>query len=169
MSETSPQQERPETWPETRLVLNGGAVAVRAEPETPLLYVLRDTLGLCGTRFGCGEGTCGACTVRIDGVAATSCDLPLSAVAGRSVETIEGFVAAEPDHPLLAALIAEQAGQCGYCLTGIVMTARGLIGREPPPDRDEIRAALSAHLCRCGTHVRILRAVERAAGVEAAP
>ena len=151
---------------QTRLVVNGEARVVRAEPQTPLLYVLRDTLGLCGTRFGCGEGSCGACTVRVDGVAMTSCDLPLSAVAGKSVETIEGFAAAEPDHPLLAALVAEQAGQCGYCLTGIVMTARGLVGREPPPGRAEIRAALAGHLCRCGTHARILRAVERAVGLE---
>ena len=150
----------------TRLVVNGEAVTVTAEPETPLLYVLRDTLGLCGTRFGCGEGTCGVCTVRVDGEAVTSCDLPLSAVAGKTVETIEGFAAAEPDHPLLAAMVAEQAGQCGYCLTGIVMTARGLVGQTPPPGREEIRAALSGHLCRCGTHARILRAVERAVGLE---
>ena len=146
----------------TEFILNGKAVTLGGEAETPLLYVLRDTLGLCGTRFGCGEGTCGACTVRVDGVAVTSCDLPLSAVAGRAVETIEGFAEAEPDHPLIAALIEEQAGQCGYCLTGIVMTARGLVGRTPPPDRAEIWAALAGHLCRCGAHGRILRAIERA-------
>lgn len=148
--------------PETELRLNGRTVAVATDPETPLLYVLRDTLGLRGTRFGCGQGACGSCTVLVDGVPATSCDIPLAAVAGRAVETIEGFHAAQPDHPLLQTLVELQAGQCGYCLSGITMTARELTERRPAPDREEIRAALSAHLCRCGAHQRILRAVERA-------
>lgn len=150
------------TGRETRLTLNGRDLSLSADPDTPLLYILRDELGLHGTRFGCGEGTCGACTVLIDGKPATSCDLPLSAVAFRSVETIEGFHSAQPNHPLFAALVELQAAQCGYCLPGIVMTARTLTERDPPPDHAEIREALSAHLCRCGAHQRILRAVERA-------
>lgn len=150
------------TEPETRLCLNGREVSVAADPQMPLLYALRDVLGLRATRFGCGEGSCGACTVLIDGRPATSCDMPLSAVAGRAIETVEGFRTAEPDHPLLAALVDLQAAQCGYCLPGIIATARSLCARCPVPDGAEIRAALSGHLCRCGTHVRILKAVEQA-------
>lgn len=151
-----------------KLIVNGRARDVCAAPKTPLLYVLRDTLALRGTRFGCGEGTCGACTVLVDGAPVTSCDLPLSAVAGRSVETIEGFYAQEPHHPLLVALTDLQAAQCGYCLPGIVMTARSLVERDPPPSAPEIRHALAGHLCRCGTHMRILGAVARAAAQIAA-
>lgn len=152
------------TGRETRLTLNGRDMSLTSDPDTPLLYILRDELGLCGTRFGCGEGSCGACTVLVDGKPVTSCDLPLSAVASKTVETIEGFHGAQPNHPLFTALVELQAAQCGYCLPGIVMTARTLTERTPPPDRAEIREALSAHLCRCGAHQRILRAVERAVG-----
>ncbi|WP_127904133.1 (2Fe-2S)-binding protein [Solirhodobacter olei] len=150
------------TEPETRLRLNGRDVSVTADPQMPLLYALRDVLGLRATRFGCGEGSCGACTVLMDGKPITSCDLPLSAVAGRAIETVEGLHAAQPNHPLLAALVDLQAAQCGYCLPGIIATARSLCARRPAPDGPEIRSALSGHLCRCGTHVRILNAVERA-------
>lgn len=135
--------------------LNGNAVAVTAAPAMPLLFALRGPLGQKGTRLGCGEGHCGACTVTLDGVAVTSCDLPLAAVAGKSVGTVEGVLEADP--PLIAALLRHQAGQCGYCLPGIVMRVSPLIdaGRSVA----EIRAELDANLCRCGAHNRILAAI----------
>ncbi|SEA73548.1 (2Fe-2S)-binding protein [Rubrimonas cliftonensis] len=143
----------------TTLTLNGAEVAVEADPDAPLLHALRGSLGLTGARFGCGEGQCGACMVLVDGRATPSCDMPLYAAAGRSVETVEGLA----DHPLVAAIVEGQAGQCGYCLPGIVVAAKALLDRNPRPSRAEIAAALDGNLCRCGAHLRILKAVEAAA------
>ncbi|MCW5603322.1 MAG: (2Fe-2S)-binding protein [Burkholderiales bacterium] len=145
------------------LTVNGEAREVHADAETPLLYVLRNDLKLKGTRFGCGAGQCGACTVIIDGRAVQSCDVPVSAAAGKSVTTIEGIGDAQRLHPLQQAFIAEQAAQCGYCASGIIMSAKALLDAEPAPTEARIREALARNLCRCGTHVRILRAVRRAA------
>ena len=146
------------------LRVNGAAVDVAAPANTPLLYVLRNDLGLKGTRFGCGEGTCGSCTVLVEGRAVTACNTPLEAVAGGSVETVEGLADGDDPHPLLAAIVAEQAGQCGYCLTGILMRAKALLAETPRPTRPQIAAALDDNLCRCGAHDRIIRAIARAAG-----
>jgi nicotinate dehydrogenase subunit A len=146
------------------LNVNGVNHEVTAEAETPLLYVLRNDLKLKGTRFGCGAGLCGACTVIVDGAAVQSCDVPVSAAAGKSVTTIEGLGTLERPHPLQRAFIEEQAGQCGFCLTGIIMSAKALLDAKPKASDAEIRAALARNLCRCGTHHRILRAIRRAAG-----
>ena len=146
------------------LSVNGRRHEVGAEPETPLLYVLRNDLKLKGARFGCGLGQCGACTVLVDGKPVQSCDLPLSAAAGKSITTIEGLAANGKPHPLQQAFIDEQAAQCGYCVTGIIMTAKALLDANPHPSDAEIREALKGNLCRCGTHQRILRAIHRAAG-----
>lgn len=146
----------------TTLEVNGKKYEVAAEPETPLLYVLRNDLKLKGARFGCGLGQCGACTVIVDGRAVPSCDLPLSAAAGRRITTIEGLAVDGKLHPLQQAFIAEQAAQCGYCVSGIIMSAAALLGSNPDPTEQEIRAALKGNLCRCGTHHRILRAIRRA-------
>ncbi len=148
-----------------RFSVNGSArsVAVR-DPAQPLLYLLRNTLGLTGAKFGCGLGQCGACTVLVDGEAARSCSVPVSAVAGRSVTTIEGLGSPEQPHPVQAAFIAEQAAQCGYCANGMVMTGAALLAKTPQPSLDQAKEALAGNLCRCGTHHRILRAVMRAAG-----
>ena len=143
--------------------VNGTAHTVAAEPETPLLYVLRNDLKLKGARFGCGLGQCGACTVLVDGKPVQSCDLPLSAATGKSITTIEGLAANGKPHPLQQAFIDEQAAQCGYCVTGIIMTAKALLDANPHPSDAEIREALKGNLCRCGTHQRILRAIHRAA------
>jgi len=147
----------------TTLTVNGRTHAVAAEPETALLYVLRNDLKLKGARFGCGMGQCGACTVLVDGKPVQSCDFPLSAAAGKSVTTIEGLARNGNLHPLQRAFIEEQAAQCGYCVTGIIMTAKALLDTNPRPTDADIRAALKGNLCRCGTHHRILRAIERAA------
>jgi nicotinate dehydrogenase subunit A len=136
---------------------------VAAEPNTPLLYILRNDLGLKGTRFGCGAGHCGACTVLVDGNAVQSCDTPLWSAAGREITTIEGLGSAGRPHPLQRAFIDEQAAQCGYCINGIIMSAAALLKKTPRPTDGEIAAALDRNLCRCGTHVRILRAIRRAA------
>jgi nicotinate dehydrogenase subunit A len=144
-------------------ILNGRPAQAKAKGSTPLVYVLRGEMGLLGARIGCGEGHCGSCTVIVDGKAVTSCDLPLEAVAGKSVETVEGIVRDGKLHPVQQAIIDEQAGQCGYCLTGIVMRAKVLLDANPAPTRSEIAAALDGHLCRCGTQPRILRAIARAA------
>lgn len=146
--------------------VNGENRTVRTGADNPLLYALREELGLKGTRFGCGDAACGACTVIVDGVAVTSCDLPVSAVAGKSVETVESLDT-EPPHPLIEAAINQQAAQCGYCLPGILMAAKALLDRNRQPSRADIIAALDGNLCRCGTHTRILRAVEQAAGMMA--
>ena len=144
--------------------VNGASHTVDADAETPLLYVLRNDLKLKGARFGCGLGQCGACMVIIDGKAVMSCDIPLSAVAGKAITTIEGIGGGERLHPLQQAFIEEQAAQCGYCVSGIIMTAKALLDATPRASDAEIKAALERNLCRCGTHQRILRAIQRAAG-----
>ena len=143
--------------------VNGQLHDVRAEPETSLLYVLRNDLRLKGARFGCGLGQCGSCTVLVDGKPVQSCDFPLSAASGKSITTIEGLVAGGKPHPLQQAFIDEQAAQCGYCIPGIIMSAKALLDSNVNPTDADIRAALKGNLCRCGTHHRILRAVRRAA------
>ena len=142
------------------LNVNGVRHTVAAEEETPLLYVLRNELGLKGARYGCGAGLCGACTVIVDGKAVPSCDVPVSALAGKSITTIEGIGSAENPHPLQMAFIREQAAQCGYCVTGIIMTAKAFLDARPVPTDVELREALAGNLCRCGTHTRILRAIK---------
>jgi nicotinate dehydrogenase subunit A len=143
--------------------VNGTPRPVDADAETPLLYVLRNDLKLKGARFGCGLGQCGSCLVIIDGKAVPSCDIPVSAVAGKAVTTIEGIGSGDRLHPLQQAFIDEQAAQCGYCISGIIMAAKALLDANPRPSDDEINAALARNLCRCGTHQRILRAIRRAA------
>jgi nicotinate dehydrogenase subunit A len=148
------------------LSVNGRAVSVTVEnEETSLLSVLRDALGLVGTRFGCGVEQCGCCMVLIDGAPAKSCAKPIWSVAGRAVITVEGLGTPERPHPLQKALLDEQAGQCGYCLSGIIISAKALLDRNAAPTRAEIAKALDDNICRCGSHVRILRAVERAAAL----
>ena len=146
------------------ITVNGKRHSVDADGETPLLYVLRNDLQLKGARYGCGLGQCGACTVVIDGKAVQSCDVPLSAVADKAITTIEGIGSTERPHVLQQAFLAEQAAQCGYCTTGIIMSAYALLARAPRPTEAEIRSALAGNLCRCGTHARVLRAIKRAAG-----
>jgi nicotinate dehydrogenase subunit A len=147
----------------TQLNVNGKAVSIFVDDaDMPLLYVLRDNLGLHGPRFGCGLGQCGACTVHIDGVAVRSCVIPLSAVQGKVV-TLEGLGTEAGLHPLQRAFIEEQAVQCGYCINGMIMQSAALLTRTPKPTEDQIRQELAANLCRCGTHLRIVRAVMRAA------
>jgi len=146
------------------LKVNGRSHAVTADPETALLYVLRNDLKLKGARFGCGMGQCGACTVLVDGKPVQSCDFPISAAAGKDVTTIEGLARNGKLHPLQQAFIDEQAAQCGYCATGIIMAAKALLDANPRPTESDIRFALKGNLCRCGTHYRILRAIQRAAG-----
>ena len=149
------------------LDVNGARREVAAEPETPLLYVLRNDLDLKGARYGCGVGLCGACTVIVDGKAVQSCDVPVSALEGKKITTIEGIGTAAEPHPLQKAFIAEQAAQCGYCITGIIMSAKALLDAKPAPTEEELRAALERNLCRCGTHTRILRAIRSCASREA--
>jgi nicotinate dehydrogenase subunit A len=146
----------------TTLRVNGNAFDVDADPETPLLYVLRNDLHLKGTRFGCGTGVCGACTVLLDRVPERSCILPIAAIEGRSITTVEGLADGDRLDPLQRAFLAEQAGQCGYCLSGILISARALLDANSTPTRTEIRAALDDNLCRCGVMDRMVRAVERA-------
>ena len=143
--------------------VNGKSHEVLAEPETPLLYVLRNDLKLKGARYGCGAGLCGACMVIVDGQAVQSCDVPVSAMAGKSITTIEAIGTPERPHPLQQAFIGEQAAQCGYCVSGIIMSAKALLDRNPAPTEPQIREALAGNLCRCGTHTRILRAIQSAA------
>jgi nicotinate dehydrogenase subunit A len=145
------------------ITVNGRTQAVAADGETPLLYILRNDLKLKGARFGCGLGACGACTVVIDGKAVQSCDISLAAAAGKSITTIEGIGSVGRMHALQSAFVAEQAAQCGYCTSGIIMTAYALLARNAHPSEAEIRTALDGNICRCGTHARILRAVKRAA------
>jgi nicotinate dehydrogenase subunit A len=144
------------------LTVNGRSVHVAGEGSRPLLAVLREDLGLRGSRFGCGTEQCGACMVLIDGEPALSCARDIESVAGRSVTTVEGLSADGALSPLQQAFLDEQAGQCGYCLSGILMSAAALLARNPRPSRREIAAALDRHLCRCGAHNRIMRAVARA-------
>lgn len=144
------------------VTINNSVVEVDANPETSLLWALREHLGLTGTRFGCGAGLCGACTVHIDGVATFSCQTQLKDVEGRKVTTIEGL-SPGGDHPVQRAWVAEQTPQCGYCQSGQIMRAAALLSQNPDPTREEIITEMSANLCRCGTYPRIVRAVERAA------
>jgi len=132
------------------------------DPQEPLLYVLRNALGLTGAKYGCGLGQCGSCTVIVDGEAVRSCLIPVSSLAGKKVTTIEGLGTPGKPHPLQTAFVAEQAAQCGYCVTGMVMTGAALLARKPAITRDDAQQALSGNLCRCGTHERILRAMLRA-------
>lgn len=145
------------------LQVNGQARKVEADAETPLLYALRNDLGLVGTRYGCGLGMCGTCTVIIDGKPVQSCDLPVSAAVGKAITTVESLAAEDDLHPLQRAFIAEQAAQCGYCASGILMAAKALLDVNPDPSDADIRGALERNLCRCGTHGRILRAIKSAA------
>ena len=147
------------------LVVNGQSVQVTAASTTPLLDVLRNQLGLMGTRYGCGLEQCGSCMVLIDGEPVYACSREVGTVAGRSVTTIEGLGDVAHLHPLQQAFLDEQAGQCGYCLSGIIISAKALLDRNPSPSRADIVAALDKHLCRCGAQARILRAVEQAAAV----
>jgi nicotinate dehydrogenase subunit A len=148
-----------------KLRVNGRDCEVRAEPNTPLLYILRNDLKLKGTRFGCGEGQCGACNVLLDGNVVQSCDTPLWSVPGHDITTIEGIGAAIAGglHPAQQAFIDEQAIQCGYCIDGIIISAVALLERNNDPSDEDIAAALDRNLCRCGTHVRIFRAIRAAA------
>lgn len=145
------------------ITINGRPHKVTAEDETPLLYVLRNEAGCKGVRYGCGVGQCGSCTVIIDGKAVQSCDMPVSAAAGKAITTIEGIGSLEHPHPLQRAFIDEQSAQCGYCASGIIMSAKALLDANPGAGDADIRAALAKNLCRCGTHQRILRAIKRAA------
>ena len=145
------------------LKVNGVSHSVPADPDTPLLYVLRNDLELNGAKFGCGLAQCGACTVLIDGKATPSCVTPISAVATSEITTIEGLGSIANPHPLQTAFIEEQAAQCGYCTNGMIMAAKELLDRNPQPSEADVRAALATNLCRCGTHNRIIRAVLRAA------
>jgi nicotinate dehydrogenase subunit A len=149
--------------PATSLTVNGSTVSVTADDDTPLLDVLRNHLGLMGTKFGCGQEQCGCCMVLVDGRPEKSCGRTLSTVAGKAIVTIEGLGTRERPHPLQQAFLDEQAGQCGYCLSGILISAKALLDRNSSPSRAEITTALDDNICRCGSHVRILRAVERAA------
>jgi nicotinate dehydrogenase subunit A len=146
-----------------RFRLNGVETEIDADPDTSLLTILRGTLGLTGSHFGCGAGECGACNILVDDHAVTSCDTPAWSVADKDVVTPEGLGTAQAPHPLHRAFIAEQAMQCGYCLSGILMSAAALLKRNPNPTDAEVRTALDRNLCRCGSHNRMVRAVLRAA------
>src|SRR3982751_6232978 len=155
--------------PAVTLEVNGATRSVDAwDPEMPLLYALRNELGLHAAKFGCGLGQCGACTVLVDDAPVRSCTLSVKDAAGRRIVTAEGLGAPDRQHPVQAAFIAEQAAQCGYCTNGMVMSTVALLARTPRPTEQEARAALNGNLCRCGSHVRVLRAVMRAAGVTTA-
>jgi nicotinate dehydrogenase subunit A len=145
------------------LKVNGASRSVSAEPDAPLLYVLRNDLAFNGAKFGCGLAQCGACTVLVEGRATRSCVTPISAVGQGEVTTIEGLGTIEKPHPLQQAFIDEQAAQCGYCINGMIMAAKELLDSKPRPSEGEVREALAGNLCRCGTHNRIVRAVLRAA------
>jgi len=147
----------------TRLNINGQQKTVAADAGTPLLYVLRNDLALNGAKFGCGLGQCGACTVIVDGAPVFSCVTPVGALAGRAVRTVESLGTAERPGRLQAAFIKHQAAQCGYCIAGMLMRAQALLERNPHPDEQEIRAYMEANLCRCGTHHRILAAIQEVA------
>lgn len=145
------------------LLVNGKSQTLDVDPDTPLLYVLRNELALQGPKFGCGLAQCGACTVILDGNAIRSCTTPVSKAAGRKVTTLEGLGSTAKPHPVQKAFIEEQAVQCGYCINGMIMTAKALLDRNPNPSVPQIKQALAGNLCRCGTQLRIVRAVKRAA------
>jgi aerobic-type carbon monoxide dehydrogenase small subunit (CoxS/CutS family) len=151
------------------LSVNGKTFQIDADPSTPLLYVLRDYLQLNGAKFGCGLGQCGSCTVMVGGNAVFSCVTPIAALQGRPIKTIEGLGTLENPGPVQRAFIEEQAAQCGYCIPGMMMRAQALLERNPAPTKAEIRRHMNANLCRCGTHMRILRAVERASALMRGP
>src|SRR5207237_4276860 len=154
--------------PTYRFRVNGRPVTVDAwDPTEPLLYALRGPLALHGTKFGCGLGQCGACTVLVDKTATRSCQLPVNRAAGRDVTTLEGLGTPEKPDVVQAAFIAEQAAQCGYCTNGMIMAAKGLLAQNPKPTLEQVKQGLAGNLCKCGTHTRILRAVMRDAGVRA--
>lgn len=142
--------------------VNGKTVSVTADPNTPLLYILRNDLDLKGTRFGCGSGACGSCTIMVDGQALQSCDTPMWSVNGRAIKTVEGLGTFETPHPVQCAFIDEQAAQCGYCINGIMISIAALLEKNKTPSDEELLAALDRHLCRCGTHMRILKAARHA-------
>ncbi|MFN8650610.1 MAG: (2Fe-2S)-binding protein [Gemmatimonadales bacterium] len=148
------------------LSVNGKAQSVDVAPDTPLLWVLRDTLGLTGTKFGCGMAQCGACTVHLDGEAIRSCITPVAAVAGKKITTIEGL-SADGSHPVQQAWVAESVPQCGYCQSGQIMSAAALLAKNAHPSDGDIDAAMQGNICRCGTYQRIRSAIHRAAGQEA--
>jgi nicotinate dehydrogenase subunit A len=145
------------------LKVNGATRSVPAGPDTPLLYVLRNDLELNGAKFGCGAAQCGACTVLVDGQAMRSCVTPIGTLGKADIVTLEGLGSLDKLHPLQRAFIDEQAAQCGYCISGMIMSAKALLDRNPRPSEEDVREALAANLCRCGTHGRIIRAVLRAA------
>jgi nicotinate dehydrogenase subunit A len=145
------------------LLVNGEACEVDVDPDTPLLYVLRNHLDLLGARFGCGVGLCGACFVHVDGVPVPSCDTPMWSLEGKSVVTVEGLT----PHPVQQAFLDRQAAQCGYCVTGIIMSAAALLNRDPHPSQEAVVGALDRHLCRCGTQQRMVQAVVQAGDVDA--
>ena len=149
------------------LKVNGRSHSIDAEPETPLLYVLVDDLALRGPKFGCGLGQCGSCTVIIDGRAVRSCVTPLNTVAGKEITTLEGLGTPERPHPIQQAFIDEQAAQCGFCLNGVILTAKAFVDRQPKASDQELRQALSGVLCRCFTHTRMLAAIRRYAAEKA--
>ena len=152
-----------------QLQVNGETLVVSVTPETPLLYVLRNDAKLNGPKFGCGLGQCGACMVLLDGVATRSCITPISTVGRAKVVTLEGLGTVEHPHPMQRAFIDEQAAQCGYCTNGMIMTAKAFLDTNPRPTTQEIKQALSNNLCRCGTHLRVVKAVQRAAEQLSAP
>jgi len=143
------------------LKVNGKSRVVEADPNTPLLYVLRDNLSLHGPRFGCGLGQCGACTVLVDGSTMRSCMLPASAAANKNITTLEGLGSVAHPHAIQAAFVEEQAAQCGYCMNGMVMGAKALLDKNPHPTVSDIKRSLNSYICRCGTHLRIIRAIQR--------
>jgi nicotinate dehydrogenase subunit A len=154
--------------PSLQITVNGEAHEVPARPETPLLTVLRNDLGLNAAKYGCGLGRCGACTVHVDGEAVLACMVPVGEVAGREVTTLEGLGSVERLHPLQRAFLDEQAAQCGYCVPGIIMKAAAMLEVTPQPNEVEIRNALAGHLCRCGAHGRMLKAIRRVIDAEPA-
>jgi len=145
------------------LRVNGQAHTVTAEPDTPLLYILRNDVGLSGPKFGCGLAQCGACTVHLGGQAIRSCSVPVSAAAGKDVTTVEGIGTPEKPHPLQAAFVAEQAAQCGYCTSGMIMQAKAVLDQNVKASDGDIRQGMAGNLCRCGTQTRIVKAIKRAA------
>jgi nicotinate dehydrogenase subunit A len=149
------------------LRVNNQTRVVDTDPTTPLLYVLRDDLELHGPRFGCGLGQCGACTVIMDGTAVRSCSIPVGGAQNRGITTLEGLGSVEHPHALQTAFIEEQAAQCGYCMNGMIMVSKALLDKNPHPTDDQIKQALNGNLCRCGSHLRVIRAVKRAAAVKA--
>jgi nicotinate dehydrogenase subunit A len=146
------------------LKVNGKSQVIEAEPDMPLLYALRNDLRLNGPKFGCGLAQCGACTVILDGNAIRSCVTPISAVQNKSVTTLEGLGSTKKMHKIQQAFVDEQAAQCGYCINGMIMSSKALLDKNPKPTDSQIKEALAGNLCRCGTHIRILRAVKRASG-----